>query len=563
VGFTLALVFALVAVFQSSEAATQTMTATVTASADDARVPDGGSFTSTERTAMIGAGNGSQPNVAGFRFTGMTIPQGSIINSVEFSMVKGKTTWSRLVVYCVFEAQGNAASFSVSSTPAQRTPTTAVSQTDSNVRRSSGKRYAICQGAQLAAALQQVISRPDWKAGNAVAIIAAGPASPAMARTDFMMSDAGSRSAPQLKVSYTLPQQVPPTNTPTAPSPTATTVPPTATPSPTHTHTATATTAPTGTASLGYGTWTPGPLDTCTKAIHDSYFVIGADGKKYATWHPAVDPATGCSFGHEHGADPRTSQADNTLPAFGYAAEQMGMLEPHVGFKVFVIDRSVDCMEGGCSPAHYRFVLHMGTSGVKRYTEQFHSAEYDYVAADGTGREFHINLMGNTGNGTGSTCTSPRDGGKDFSTVGCNDTYEIWNSITLGIMHPNDPYVGALQSRLWVTFSMAVFDPVTTRDPNDNTRLLYSQNHYYPNSGVDPLSTAAAFHGCDREAYGGPNYFNNAGQPTVYWTDAHGQVVPQGTAGAIQQMVAAVDNGSAEIFKFRAPTCSAGVHAPN
>ncbi len=59
--------------------------------------------------------------------------------------------------------------------------------------------------------------------------------------------------------------------------------------------------------SKAYGIWTPGPYDTCSKAVHDSYSTIGPDGRLYPTWHPATDPATGCTFGHEHGRDPRGS----------------------------------------------------------------------------------------------------------------------------------------------------------------------------------------------------------------------------------------------------------------
>lgn len=57
--------------------------------------------------------------------------------------------------------------------------------------------------------------------------------------------------------------------------------------------------------------WTPTSYDTCTAALHASYQAVGPDGKIYPTWHPAqvVDPATGelCTFGHEHGTDPATS----------------------------------------------------------------------------------------------------------------------------------------------------------------------------------------------------------------------------------------------------------------
>src|SRR5262245_4430029 len=55
--------------------------------------------------------------------------------------------------------------------------------------------------------------------------------------------------------------------------------------------------------SASMGRWTPAAQDTCTKAFHDTFFVIGPDGKKYPTWHRprATDPATNqlCSFGHD------------------------------------------------------------------------------------------------------------------------------------------------------------------------------------------------------------------------------------------------------------------------
>src|SRR6478736_2448808 len=75
----------------------------------------------------------------------------------------------------------------------------------------------------------------------------------------------------------------------------------------------------------------------CPAWVHARYTTAGPDGKQYPTWHPPIDPEFGCLFGHEHGADPRTANADATLPAFGYAAALMGMSEPHEGFKVFVI----------------------------------------------------------------------------------------------------------------------------------------------------------------------------------------------------------------------------------
>src|SRR5439155_3864748 len=181
-----------------------------------------------------------------------------------------------------------------------------------------------------------------------------------------------------------------------------------------------------------------------------------------------------CFYGHEHGADPRTANADNTMPAFGYAAALMNMTEPHVGFKVFIINAG-DISEGGASTADYRIVFHMGTAGAGRFDQRLHSLEYDYVARDGTGRYAHVYGMADTGPAelNGSTCNNPRKGAKDFSTVGCLDPYEIWNNVNFRIMDPSDPYQALDQARAGLTFSAAVFDPITTRDPADNSRLLY------------------------------------------------------------------------------------------
>lgn len=96
-------------------------------------------------------------------------------------------------------------------------------------------------------------------------------------------------------------------------------------------------------ASAVFGRWKPAPGDTCPRELHDAYFVIGPDGKRYPTWHPAVglDPATErpCRFGHEHGRDPKGSHlwpllvqhfaapgraADAGVP-FGLAEEQLAI----------------------------------------------------------------------------------------------------------------------------------------------------------------------------------------------------------------------------------------------
>ena len=65
--------------------------------------------------------------------------------------------------------------------------------------------------------------------------------------------------------------------------------------------------------SNAFGIWAPGAADTCPAELHDSYSVVGPDGKLYPTWHPprVVNPETGgrCSFGHEHGRNHARSDA--------------------------------------------------------------------------------------------------------------------------------------------------------------------------------------------------------------------------------------------------------------
>src|SRR3989442_6679457 len=82
--------------------------------------------------------------------------------------------------------------------------------------------------------------------------------------------------------------------------------------------------------AVSYGIWTPGPRDDCTAEVHNSYSVVGPDRKLYPTWHPPVDPVTGCSFGHDHGRDPRGSAlyAEVGPIPFGYANDQLDVYDP-------------------------------------------------------------------------------------------------------------------------------------------------------------------------------------------------------------------------------------------
>ena len=79
----------------------------------------------------------------------------------------------------------------------------------------------------------------------------------------------------------------------------------------------------------------------CSLEVHDRYWVRDANGVSHPTWHPPVDPQTGCRFAHEHGDDPRLSPnyAFAEGVPFGITHGNEGGLmrhEDHVGHKVVV-----------------------------------------------------------------------------------------------------------------------------------------------------------------------------------------------------------------------------------
>jgi hypothetical protein len=288
----------------------------------------------------------------------------------------------------------------------------------------------------------------------------------------------------------------------------------------------------------------PGQL--CPASVHDTYVTTGPDGKKYPTWHPQIDPATKCYFDHEHGDDPRTSLANSTMPAFGYVGGVAGMAEAHGGFKVFVANAGTVNDEGRKALTSTRIVAHMGTGGVKRYTEGMHSLQFDLAKSDG--HYVHVQGMADTGD-VGSICQRDANPGKIGRTVvivkgaGCNvgSLYEVWL------------FKLAIGDKLLVHGSTAVFDPVTVMNPANKSQLILARD-VYPNFGEQ--------HGCDREAYHGPVYWYNRFGSTVYNTDAFGKIV---NGGPIRQEISKHDaigipmTSDQTLFKFRKSTCVKGL----
>lgn len=160
-------------------------------------------------------------------------------------------------------------------------------------------------------------------------------------------------------------------------------------------------------------------ISTCSEELHKRYAIHGKDGALYDSWHPTVvtDPSTGqlCSFGHEHGDDPTTSdiygfaashfsQNSEGIP-FGVVnqasadySEATGSIghrhEDHVGHKVFVAnnvklvkeDRSGYLTDKLGKPIECDYLIqqHQGTHSPDATQANAHETLYAAVCSDGT-----------------------------------------------------------------------------------------------------------------------------------------------------------------------------------
>jgi hypothetical protein len=168
-----------------------------------------------------------------------------------------------------------------------------------------------------------------------------------------------------------------------------------------------------GTAAKSFGIWQPTRLDTCPVALHDRYAARGPDGKLYPSWHPPVgrDPATGerCTFGHEHGRDPRGSDLHRWISShlggglpFGaanealdaYAAANPGVAprhEDHVGHKVeWQDDVRLERRTGSGRrrdlgvTCDFLIKVHQGAHSADAFANNVHELVYAARCTDGT-----------------------------------------------------------------------------------------------------------------------------------------------------------------------------------
>ena len=384
-------------------------------------------------------------------------------------------------------------------------------------------------------------------------------------------------------------------------------------------------TDPDAPASAAFGIWSPGAFDTCTKEQHDAYFVVGPDGKKYPTWHPPTGPG-GCTFGHDHGRDPRGSDLFGSVGniPFGLANEALLVTDPanprhedHVGHKV-EWENDIELRPGG-SAGNFLSVrcdvltkLHQGTHSKDAFTNNVHEIVQHLKCSDGS--EMGITMLTAIGNpgefrsrctgqviqaGQATPLNSPRGGGvriiperscverhmlvadgqrSDYGAA-LHENWETSQSIRRAdgstIAHFNNYYQVRRPSRY--------YDPT---QPNNVGRPMADCYATLPDgrrarggdcaaatqdgsvTGITYDDPRSPFNGASRFVDVNGVEVNNAGGPEFWYTDAYGRNgQPQPFPGSVRQRVS---RNNSDLGGFGGPVIGntrdyggPGVRAPN
>lgn len=406
----------------SSQAAEDVTTVTYKiATNSDIANQDGNTVTTGAAEMWYGNAQNALRSYLGMRFTGDVIPPTAQITSAQIVFTSNKNQWILTSSEMYVEDNTAPKTFSRTDGPSNRTLVGASQSHSDNIQWRRNTTYAYDVTTPVKALYEKTGS-----INGAVSVIVQGRGNAWGRKT--MYGRPNTNRSPQLIIKYAIPTAptIAPTSTPTiipTNTPTPTMNMPTAAPSvsPSTSPMPTMTGMPHhGSDSHSMGLWSPSKWDTCSKELHDSYHLVGPDGKKYPTWHPPVvtDPKTGqpCTFGHEHGRDPQGSNlmslAKETYNGvlFGFANEKLdeynlakgindGMRhEDHVGHKIewennvrMQVNKCTRPASNGCfetTPTtitcDFLMKVHQGTHSQDAFANNVHELAYFVQCNDGT-----------------------------------------------------------------------------------------------------------------------------------------------------------------------------------
>lgn len=518
----------------SHNLAQATTNTTFTLSSDNTFVNEDDTNFQTSGDRWLGNGQSRDKSYLGLLVSGETIPQGAHIEKAELKFTQPNTEWIGIAIKIKAEDSSVPENYSSSSRPSSRNLLSVNNSYSDNVKWEAGQTYSY----DVTSVVQEYVNKYD---ANKISLLIKGTGGSWSRKYIYKGSE-----KPRLEIQYTVqngsnPSTQPSTNPLVSPSATPS-LTPTATPKPSVTPSPTPnasvsptpmasvmTTPPTGGSGAIFGVVGIDTLGTCSAQVHDKYVTTGPDGKLYRTWHPVKDPS-GCTFAHEHGDDPATSTIFAGTVPFGYVAAQLDppMDEPHVGFKCFVHNKGQKNDEGSAMLHDTYFCFHMGTGGPARFTARFHSLDFHMTSA--SGYKLNVQGMADIGN-VGTICNNPRQR-RTVQGFGCllDSPYEIWEDV-LQIRNKGSVVASAI-------VSTAVFDPITSMDPADLSRTVYTWSDEAQQKIFKFNDPRNNYRGCNREAYSGPVNWYNRGASQTYYTDPYGNVVD---GGVLKQEISAIN----------------------
>lgn len=291
----------------------------------------------------------------------------------------------------------------------------------------------------------------------------------------------------------------------------------------------------------------PAPVagQECPAWLHDAYITAGPDGNWYRTWHPPTDPTHRCSFGHEHGSDPRqyAGFSQSGMPAFGYTAKRGGFDDrhPYYAFNHNAQKVLVATSDGGNRP--FMLTASLG-SAPERVFIRYHALDWHMVSGNTT--LVNVHRMADFG-GAYSRCgdtNTPIPGSDQPAIAGAPSVAQVKASSTARNVF-TAACVRSVGFETWTTtftignFFSVVFSPgshnlTTTVDVANPAAVHFTCEYLAPTE--DCRSTRTRFHGDEHTfSLSAFRIANNSGGVEVP-TDALGRPVARAQATFIQYL---------------------------
>lgn len=177
-----------------------TFTKQTIANADDVQESyGGGNWAYSDSLSYLGKSDSYWTREGGFRFTSVTIPQGSTITSAKLSFKAGNTFNRTIALKIKGIDVDNCGAFSSGDRPRNRTHTTAQIDWDGTINVSLDDWI---DSASITSVVQEIVNRGGWSSGNAIGFYIADDGSANSNYIESQEYEDGSANAPKLTIVY-------------------------------------------------------------------------------------------------------------------------------------------------------------------------------------------------------------------------------------------------------------------------------------------------------------------------------------------------------------------------